>query len=54
MGKIDFVRRFVIDFAIMAKPIHNMLKQYQSFSWNEDIGKDFVGIKNQSVLHQFW
>jgi hypothetical protein len=28
MGKINFVRKFIHDFAKMGKPIHNMLKQY--------------------------
>jgi hypothetical protein len=36
MGKINFVRRFILDFARMVKPIHNMLKQDRSFSWNDD------------------
>jgi hypothetical protein len=46
MGKINFVRRFIPDFARMVKPIHNMLKQDRSFSWNDDTEKDFVEIKN--------
>jgi hypothetical protein len=32
MGIINFVRRFVLDFAVMVKPIHNLLKQDRSFS----------------------
>jgi hypothetical protein len=45
MGKINFIRRFIPDFARMVKPIHNMLKQYQSFSWNDDTEKYFVEVK---------
>jgi hypothetical protein len=33
MGVINFVRRFVPDFVVMLKPIHNLLKQDRSFSW---------------------
>jgi hypothetical protein len=29
----------------MVKPIHNLLKQYCSFSWNEDVENSFVRIK---------
>jgi hypothetical protein len=45
MGKINFVRRFILDFERMVKTIHNMLKQYRSFSWNDDTKKYFVEIK---------
>jgi hypothetical protein len=36
MGRINFVRRFFPDFAVISKPIHILLKQYQYFSWNKD------------------
>jgi hypothetical protein len=45
MGKINFVRRFIPNFARMVKPIHNMLKKDRSFSWNDDTEKDFIEIK---------
>jgi hypothetical protein len=45
MGIINFVRRFVPDFALMVKPIHNLLKQDRSFSWTEDVENAFVRIK---------
>ena len=32
MGVINFVHRFVPDFGVMVKPIHNLLKQDRSFS----------------------
>lgn len=54
MGRINFVRRFVPNFTVMVKPIHNMLKHDQSFSWTEDVERDFVGIKKQLVLHRSW
>jgi hypothetical protein len=49
MGKINFVRRFVPDFTRMVKPIHNMLKQDRSFSWNDDIEKVFIEIKREII-----
>jgi hypothetical protein len=45
MGVINFVRRFVPDFSVMVKPIHNLLKQDHSFSWTDDAKNSFVGIK---------
>jgi hypothetical protein len=45
MGVINFVCRFVPDFVVMVKPIHNLLKQYHSFSWRDDVENSFVGIK---------
>jgi hypothetical protein len=45
MGIIKFVRRFVPDFVVMVKPIHNILKQDHSFSWTGDIENAFVRIK---------
>jgi hypothetical protein len=45
MGVINFVRRFVLDFDVMVKPIHNILQQDLSFSWTNDVKNDFVGIK---------
>jgi hypothetical protein len=45
MGIIDFVYRFVCDFFVMVKPIHNLLKQDHYFSWTDDIENDFLRIK---------
>jgi hypothetical protein len=45
MGVINFFRRFVLDFSVMVKPIHNVLKQDRSFSWTDDVENDFEGIK---------
>jgi hypothetical protein len=47
MGVIKFVRRFVPYFAVMVKPIHNLLKQYCSFSWTDDVENSFEGIKKE-------
>jgi hypothetical protein len=45
MGKINLVRRFIPDFARMVKPIHNMINQDRSFSWNDDTKNSFVEVK---------
>jgi hypothetical protein len=45
MGKINFVRIFILYFARIVKPIHNMLNQDQLLSWNDDTKKDFIEIK---------
>jgi hypothetical protein len=47
MGVINFVRRFVPDFSVMVKPIHNLLKQDRSFSSTDDVENAFVGIKKE-------
>jgi hypothetical protein len=45
MGIINFVRRFVLDFVVLIKPIHNIIKQDRSFSWIHDVENAFVRIK---------
>jgi hypothetical protein len=47
MGIINFVCRFVPDFVVMVKRIHNILKQDHSFSWTDDVENDFVRIKKE-------
>jgi hypothetical protein len=49
MGIINYVCRFVPDFDEMVKLIHNILKKYRSFSWTNDVEKDFVGIKKEII-----
>jgi hypothetical protein len=38
---MNFVQRFVPNFVVMVKPIHNILKIDKHFSWNEDVEKSF-------------
>jgi hypothetical protein len=47
MGIIKFVCRFVPNFVVVVKPIYNLLKQYRSFYWTDDVENAFVSIKNQ-------
>ena len=46
MGKFNFIRRFVPDFAKIGKPIHNMLKSDRTFWWDSTFESDFQQIKN--------
>jgi hypothetical protein len=45
MGIINFVHRFVLDFVVMVKPIHNILKHDCSFYWTYNIDNSFLRIK---------
>jgi hypothetical protein len=47
MGIINFVRRFVPNFVVMVKPIHNLIKHYHSFSWTDDVENAFLRIKKE-------
>jgi hypothetical protein len=47
MGVINFVYRFVPDFAVMVKRIHNILKKDRPFSWIDDVENSFEGIKKE-------
>jgi hypothetical protein len=47
MGVINFIYRFVPDFAMMVKPIHNLLKKDRYFFWTNDVENAFVGIKKE-------
>jgi hypothetical protein len=47
MGIINFLHRFVPDFVVMVKPIHNLLQQYHSFSWTYDLENTFIRIKKE-------
>jgi len=49
MGKINFVRRFIPNFANMVKYIHNLMKKDQVFNWTPNTEKTFVDIKNSIV-----
>jgi hypothetical protein len=49
MGVINFVHRFVPYFAVMVKPIHNLLKQDHPFSWTDDVENAFEGIKKEII-----
>jgi hypothetical protein len=56
MGIINFLCRFVPDFVVMVKPIHNILKKDRSFSWINNAKNAFIrinkAISSTSVLEK--
>jgi hypothetical protein len=45
-GKINFVRRFVLDYATIVNPINKLLKKDTKFEWKLDIKKTFTEFKH--------
>ena len=45
LGKTNFLRRFIPNYAEIAKPIQSLLKKDVKFLWKEDGKKAFQGIK---------
>ena len=50
MGTINFVRRFVLDFAQTVKPLQQMVKQSVQFKWTDSEKDAFNKIK-KSIAH---
>ena len=50
MGTINFVRRFVSDFAQIVNPLQEMVKQSHQFKWNDVEKKASSKIKT-SIAH---
>ena len=50
MGTINFVRRFVLDFAQIVKPLQKMVKQSVQFKWIDVEKNGFSKIKT-SISH---
>ena len=49
LGKINFVRRFISDFAKIVKPLQEMIKQYFIFKWTKERREAFENIKESIV-----
>lgn len=47
LEKINFVRRFVPNFAEIVKPMNDLLKKYTPYSWNQTKNKAFEYIKER-------
>eukprot|EP00253_Pinus_taeda_P032992 PITA_32992 len=45
LGKINFIRRFIPNYAEISKPIQSLLKKDAKFVWQEDGKRDFQEIK---------
>ena len=50
MGTINFVRRFVLDFAQIVKPLQQMMKQSVQFKWN-NVEKNIFSRIKIAVVH---
>ena len=50
MGTINFVQRFVLDFAQIVKHLKQMVKQSVQFKWNDSEKGTFNNIKT-SIAH---
>ena len=50
MGTINFVRRFVLDFAQIVKPLQQMVKQSVQFKWT-DVEKNALSKIKTSIAH---
>ncbi|KAH9301894.1 hypothetical protein KI387_013477 [Taxus chinensis] len=46
LGRIDFVRRFIPDFANLVKPLTSMVKKNMVFRWTKEGNNNFKAIKN--------
>jgi hypothetical protein len=49
LGKINFVRRFIFDFAEIIKPLQEMIKKYSIFKWSKERKEAFEKIKEAIV-----
>ena len=45
LGKINFVRIFIYDFAEIVKPLQEMIKKYSNFKWTKEKKEAFDRIK---------
>jgi hypothetical protein len=43
--KINFVRKFTLDFAEIIKPLQNMIRKYAKFKWDDELKDSFSNIK---------
>jgi len=43
-GKINFVRKFTLDFGETIKPLQNMIHKYVEFKWDDEWKKAFSDI----------
>ena len=49
VGLCSYYRRFVKDFAGIAKPLHELTKKHQRFYWNKNCQRSFEDLKNRLI-----
>jgi hypothetical protein len=49
-GKINFIRRFFLDFTKIVKHLNRLLKKDACFEWDDDGKKDFQHIKEEITI----
>ena len=49
LGKINFVRRFISDFAKIVKPLQEMIKKDFNFKWTKERREEFEKIRESIV-----
>ena len=47
LGKINFLRRFIFDFAEIVKPLQEMIKKDSNFKWTKEREEAFDKIKEE-------
>ncbi|KAL2226366.1 UNVERIFIED_CONTAM: Retrovirus-related Pol polyprotein from transposon [Sesamum indicum] len=47
LGLVDYYRKFIKGFSIIAKPLTNLLKKNASFNWNEKCAQSFEELKKR-------
>jgi hypothetical protein len=47
VGLASYYRRFVKDFATVAKPLHKLTKKYERFNWTNECQEAFEQLKSQ-------
>ena len=45
LGKVNFLRRFITNFAEVVKYINSMLKKDNTFQWSKEAKQSFISIK---------
>lgn len=45
LGLTNYFRKFIKNYALIAKPLHNLLKKTSEFNFNEDCYQAFISLK---------
>lgn len=53
VGLASYYRRFVENFATLAKPLHKLTKKYARFSWTAQCQETFETLKNRLNVNAY-